>query len=62
MSNTTIKTQFEFAMMPIQRYEFTCAECGIIASRKDIGGHTSRHTTLCKDCIPGWIENLPTVR
>jgi len=42
---TTITTVLEYAVMDIQRYEFTCSSCFVIKSRNDhaIG-------SVCKDC------------
>jgi hypothetical protein len=48
MSNTTIiRTQFEYSVMDIQRYEFTCSGCFTIKSIADYG---LRGVTLCKEC------------
>lgn len=59
MTTTTIRTVFEYSMMPVQNYEFTCGICGLIASRKDAGGTITMHDTLCKDCITDWLNSLP---
>lgn len=48
MSNTTIiRTQLEFAVMDIQRYEFVCSGCFTIKSVADYG---LSGITLCKEC------------
>jgi hypothetical protein len=55
--STTIRTVLEYAVMPIQRYEFCCSHCGLIASVKD--GHLlSRDTKLCGDCIANWYRSI----
>lgn len=53
----TAKTVLEFAVMPVQKYEFTCSHCGIISSIKN-GHYVSRQTQLCGDCIADWRKAI----
>jgi hypothetical protein len=53
--STTIKTVLEYAVMPIQRYEFTCGKCFMIRPLADHsveyrGGSGSYST--CVHCEP----------
>ena len=43
----TAKTVLEFAVMPVQKYEFTCSGCFLVKSVMDYG---LRGVTLCKEC------------
>jgi hypothetical protein len=54
MQSTTIKTPLEYAVMPIQAYEFSCSHCGLIASYRAMGASIARGTRLCTDCLIDW--------
>ena len=55
--STIIKTVLEYAVMPIQRYEFSCSHCGLIASVKD-SHYLSDNARLCGDCIANWFRSI----
>lgn len=48
METTTLKTVFEYSMMPIQRYEFTCAGCFTVKTIADHG--VDDYQPLCTEC------------
>lgn len=53
METTTIKTQFEYSVMPIQRYEFVCQGCFMVKTINDatrVGARGDRIGGWCGDC------------
>jgi hypothetical protein len=57
MESTTINTTLEYAVMPIQGYEFECSYCGLICSVRD--GHSlCSDTKLCGDCVADWLRTI----
>jgi hypothetical protein len=44
--STIVKTVLEYAVMPIQRYEFVCSGCFMVKALADHG--TGSH---CKECL-----------
>lgn len=52
-STTIVKTAFEFSVMPVQRYEFTCTWCFLVKTVNDHGKPTNIYgMEICTACDP----------
>jgi hypothetical protein len=49
MESITVKTVLEYAVMPVQKYEFECQGCFMVKTIKDYS-HYVRFSPMCKDC------------